>query len=491
MGIKNTLYLRLSGIFMLILLLLAIVYVMITTYSAQEYFQERSQKLHENLAEQIMKEVEPFMYNGVPIPEKIDEIMHYMMAINPSIEVYILDVDGKILEYAAPYGEVKLENVSLLPIEDFLSGERKQLCKGDDPKNPSLKKIFSVAPHRNDMTQEVDGYVYVILAGQEHQSATDVLFGSFIMKVGLRSFVLSLFGAFAIGLFILWLLTRNLREIIRKVKQFSDGNYDARISLNNAGELSILANTYNQMADTIEANINELKSTEKLRRELTANISHDLRTPLAVIHGYMETMIMKEEDGTLVPEDRKKYMEIVLKNTVRLKKLVSELFELSKLEAKQVKPKIEPFFLQELVMDSYNKYKVLADKKHVELEAKIEDNLPLVEADLSMIERVLQNLLDNALKFTEEGDKIEIAIKNVEGKVQVEVADSGVGIAEKEQAQIFDRFRKYQSTTHNKDGMGLGLAIVKKMLELHNTDIKLSSKLNKGTTFSFKLAAHT
>lgn len=466
---------------------------MITTYSAQEYFQERNQKIHENLAAQIMKEVEPFMYDGVPIPGRIDTIMHYMMAINPSIEVYILDVDGKIKQYAAPYGKVKLRFVNMEPILGFIdgveNGHKKKNClyKGDDPRNPGEKKIFSAVAHKNDMTGEINGYVYVILAGEEYQSATDVLFGSFILRVGFRTFLLTLIGALVIGLLMIFLLTRNLSEIIKTVRKFANGNHEARIQLNNAGELTVLADTYNTMADTIEANLNELKSTEKLRRELIANISHDLRTPLAVIHGYMETMIMKEEDDSLQPADRKKYIEIVLKNTERLKKLVSELFELSKLEAKQVKPKLEPFFLQELVMDTYHRYKVLADQKQVRLSANIDKNLPLVEADLSMIERVLQNLLDNALKFTDEGDDIEISIKNAEGKVQVDIKDSGIGIAEEEVEQVFTRYKKYKTTTHNKEGMGLGLAIVKKMLELHHSDIKLVSQLNKGTTFSFKL----
>jgi signal transduction histidine kinase len=459
-----------------------------TTYSAQQYFQERNQVLHRDLADHIKKEVEPFMYNGEPIPEKLDEILHHMMAINPSIEVYILDSMGSIVEYVAPYKEVKLARVDLQPVREFVGGNPDRIIKGDDPRNPGKRKVFSAAAHQNDMTGRTDGYVYVILASEEYQSAASVLFGSFILKVGIRTLTLTLFGALVIGLLMIWLLTRNLREIIRSVERFSQGDHESRINIHKAGELSVLANTYNRMADTIEANIEELKSTERLRRELIANISHDLRTPLAVIHGYLETMIMKEEDHSLSPDDRKKYFGIVLKNTERLKRLVSELFELSKLEARQVKPQMEPFFLQELMMDTYNRYKILAERKGIHLKAEIDKSLPLVAADLGMIERVLQNLLDNALKFTNEGDDIEIAVSKAdEGHVEVVIKDTGIGISEEASKEVFSRYKKYEATTHNKEGMGLGLAIVKKILELHQSDIQLVSNLHKGSLFRFRL----
>lgn len=474
--------------FLLLLVLLGVTYVVITTYSAQEYFQERNQVLHRDLAEQIKKEVEPFMYNGAPIPERIDEIFEHMMAINPSIEVYILDSMGVIVEYVAPYKEVKLERVDLEPIQAFIDGSQDRIIKGDDPRNPGRRKVFSAAEHRHDMTGRTDGYVYVILAGEEYASAASILFGSFILRVGIRTMVLTLIAALAIGLLMIWLLTRNLRKVTRTVERFSEGDYEARIPGRQSGELGVLADTYNNMADTIEANIEELKSTEKLRRELIANISHDLRTPLAVIHGYLETLDMKEQNDTLTQEDRKKYIEIVLKNTERLKKLVSELFELSKLEARQVKPKMEPFFLQELVMDTYHRYKLMAERKQIRLEADIDKDLPLVQADLSMIERVLQNLLDNAMKFTDEGGNIEINVRKADqGHVEVVVKDTGVGISETETREVFTRYKKYEETTHNKEGMGLGLAIVKKILELHHSDIRLSSRLDHGSAFSFLL----
>ncbi len=484
--IANKLYIKVSLIFLLFLIVLGLSYVLISTYSAQEYFQERNQKLHENLAEQIMKEVEPFMYNGEMIPERIDEIMHHMMAINPSIEVYILDVNGKILSYVAPYKKVKLDYVNIAPIKKFIENECQQIIKGDDPRNPGKKKVFSAAAHKN-MDGVVDGYVYTILASEEYESAASVLFKSYILKVGLRTFALTLIGALVIGLLIIWLLTRNLNKIIATVRRFSGGDYEARIDMKQGGDLSVLAETYNQMAETIQSNIEELKSTETLRRELVANISHDLRTPLAVIHGYLETLSMKEEDRSLNPEDRKKYIEIVLSNTQRLNKLVSELFELSKLEAKQIIPKKEPFFIQELAMDTYNKYKILAEKKKVAIKTEIEEGVPMVIADISMIERVLQNLLDNALKFTEEGDEIKIAINETKQGVSVQVQDSGIGIEKEKVGEMFDRYKKYQSTTHNKEGMGLGLAIVKKILELHNSDINLQSQLDVGSIFKFEL----
>ena len=240
------------------------------------------------------------------------------------------------------------------------------------------------------------------------------------------------------------------------------------------------------MADTIVGNIENLRSMENLRRELVGNVSHDLRTPLAVIHGYIETLMIKQT--SLSEDDREKYLKIILESTEKLKKLVEELFELSKLEAKQVTPKKEPFFIQELINDLIQKFEILADEKNISLKTTTIPNKALVNADVSLIERVLQNLIDNALKFTPKNGEISIDIDHTDQFVEIRVSDTGPGIPKEQIPFIFDRYHigdKRISLDNN--NTGLGLAIVKKILELHNATIKLSSKLNNGTTFSFQL----
>jgi signal transduction histidine kinase len=237
------------------------------------------------------------------------------------------------------------------------------------------------------------------------------------------------------------------------------------------------------MADTIERNIQELKGVDNLRRELISNVSHDLRTPVASIQGYAETLLLKKD--TVSKDEQQKYLETIYKSCGRLKKQVDDLFELSKLQTNQVKPNPEPFSIAELVYDIANKYRIISQKRGISINTVVAKDLPLVEADISMIDRVLQNLIDNAVKFCNEGDTINIEIDTRNpAKVEVRVADSGQGIKQEDLPNVFQRYYKGQS---DKQSTGLGLAIVEKIMELHHSTIEVFSQYGKGTTFVFDL----
>ena len=244
------------------------------------------------------------------------------------------------------------------------------------------------------------------------------------------------------------------------------------------------------MADSIVGNIENLKSMETLRRELVGNVSHDLRTPLAVIHGYVETLMIKQK--SLSEDEREKYLGIILASTEKLRKLVNELFELSKLEARQVIPNREPFFIEELIQDICRKFELLARDKNIEIKAVTTSRQSLVFGDVGMIERVLQNLIDNALKFTPDGGTIRVEVDGEDENVVIKVSDTGRGIPEDQIPYIFDRYHiGDKRISLDQNNTGLGLAIVKKILEIHNSTISLKSRLDKGTTFSFQLPAHS
>ena len=162
------------------------------------------------------------------------------------------------------------------------------------------------------------------------------------------------------------------------------------------------------MADKIVLNINQLQMNENLRRELIANVSHDLRTPLAVIHGYLETLIVKEN---LDENKKKEYIQIALNGTEKLKKLINSLFEYSKLEAIQQAPEKSPFFINEMAYDVFHKYQLLCQEKNIQFVPVIGQNIPMVFADIAMIDRVLQNLIENAIKFTPKGSNVTVRIR--------------------------------------------------------------------------------
>ncbi|MEO1438335.1 MAG: HAMP domain-containing sensor histidine kinase, partial [Bacteroidota bacterium] len=479
-----SLFWRISALLFLLLFVLGIAYVLITSYSARMYFKESHQKLYGGIAAHTVNVVKPLV-DGQVDTTSIQDIMHSMMVINPSVEVYLLDMEGQIVTYVAPYKKVKLKEVDLAPVERFIKGDGQQLVLGDDPRNPGEQNVFSAAPILEDGKRT--GYIYVVLASEEYKSVTGTLMGSYMLRLGLRTFFLTWAMALLIGLLAVWLLTRNLRRIADQIRSFQAGHYSARLDEKSfKGELGALASTMNEMAATIEMNIEELKQVEHLRRELIANVSHDLRTPLAIMHGYTETLLLKNQD--LSEAERAGYLQIVLDSTERLKKMVSQLFELSKLEAKQIQPKKEPFFITELAQDMIHKYEILAKEKDIEIQLELDPNIPLVFADVGLVERVLQNLLDNALKFTPSNGKVTLEIEEKGQSVQVKVLDTGPGVPDHVQSMIFDRFQqaKHQGDK-TKMGAGLGLAIARKIMEIHDSTIGVMNRPTSGAAFFFDL----
>nr|WP_299342613.1 HAMP domain-containing sensor histidine kinase [Allomuricauda sp.] len=477
--------------FLAILLIAGIGYTITSIYLSNKYFYETTQRLHSHLAQDLIDEkfqnTQPFDSTGAVNKVLFGDIMHDMMAVNRAIEVYLLDNEGRVqysvvLDHDAP--ETKEKRVDLAPIKKFIAENGANYTLGDDPKDLSKQTIFSAAKFN---TEGREGYVYIILAGEDFLATRSDLFSSYFMRLGLGGSILTLVFATILGVLAIWYLTRSLRRIIYAAKRFQQGDLHYRIENAEKTDLSNVATTYNHMADTILEDIEKLKSVEQLRRELIANISHDLRTPLSVIQGYIETLHMK--DSKLSSKERKDYLKTISRSSERLSKLISQLFEYSKLESNQIQPEKEPFLISELANDIHRNYSLLAEKKKIDLKLSMSENIPLVFADISLVERAIQNLMDNALKFTPEGGEVIVKIETEGEHVEVTIQDSGPGIKPENQALIFERYRQTK-VGQQKEGSGLGLAIVKKILEIHDAKIKVFSKPEEGTAFSFSLPVY-
>ena len=480
---RNSLYLRLSLSFTLILLIVGLAYIIIVTLASNKHFQETTQRLNADVAKYLLEETSPFK-DGEVNEEALGVIMHSMMAVNPGIEVYLVQADGEILSYVVLDKNVKLSRISTEPIEEFIETGGEKYILGDDPRNPGEKTIFSA-------TKVIDdgaflGYIYIVLVSEKYENITAAMSGNYWLRIGANSFLVTLTAAFAVGLFLIWLLTKNLRVVIHTVNKFKEGDLNARIPESaSKGELAVLAGTFNSMSDTIVQNIEELKKVDQLRRELIANVSHDLRNPLAIIHGYIETLLIKKD--TLSEEEKQTYLNIVLQSSEKLTHLVGDLFELSKLEVGQVKLAKESFFVNELMSDATLKHALAFKEKGIRVDAEISESMPQVFADLALIDRVIQNLIDNAIKYTPKNGLIMLKAHEIDGGVEITVENSGKGISQEELPHIFDRYYKVDKGTKNIQGTGLGLAIVKKILDIHNCDILVESIPENRTTFSFKL----
>jgi signal transduction histidine kinase len=489
-GFFRSLYWKIGITFLAILLLLSTIYIYISVFTAEMYFQEASQRLNAEIAPHIAEANQCFI-NGEPNQEVLKTVFHDVMVINPAIEVYLLDREGKIITFYPGDQSLEIEYIDLKPVKEFIETKGKEFVIGVDPKNPNAEKVFSVAPAYEN--GELMGYVYVILASEEFKSTMQFLFNSYILRIGLRSMSITLIAVFIITLIALGFIMSNLKIILNSIREFKNGNLSVRIKKKRKDELGEFALAFNEMADTIVRNMEEIKSMDNLRRELIANVSHDLRTPLATIQGYVETILIKSE--SLSEEEQHKYIQIIHSSAERLKKLIEELFELSRLEAREKKPKHEPFSIGELAQDVHQKNLILSDTKNIELTSEFPYNLPLVYADIGMIEKVLQNLIENAIKFTPEGGTILLKLEGKGEKVEVSIQDNGYGIRGKDLPYVFDRYGKGKRTGQNKpqeasDGLGLGLTIVKKILEVHNIELSVESQEGKGTTFSFSIPVY-
>lgn len=517
----RTLYSKLATAFLALLLLLGALYIGVTLFTTQMYLQEVNQKLNRTLADNLVAE-KHLLSDGKVNEEALKEIFHMLMVINPTIEIYLLGPEGSILAYSAPPGKVKREGVSLTPLKEFLNQDPTFPLLGDDPRDKTRQKVFSVASISGN--NQLQGFLYVILGGEAFDTTAQMLRGSYILRLSTWAIAGGILFTLVAGLLIFNLLTRRLTRLTRAMETFQRGNFSKPLALSegykskNRDEIDQLGITFHNMAERIQIQMNQLKETDKLRRELVANVSHDLRTPLAALQGYLETLQLKE--GQLSPEEQRSYLNIATRHSERLGKLISELFELARLDSHEIKPHMELFSISELIQDVGQKFKLTSEKKDIQLRTNLSPDIPFVSADIGLIERVLENLIENALRFTPEGGSISISLIKKEntlnktlpqiiyekenqnnvlawdnhaklktnGLVIVEVSDTGCGITPEEIPYIFNRFyRISKESSPRGDGAGLGLAIAKRILELHGSSIEVKSDLNSGTTFIFYL----
>ncbi len=495
----GTLYHKLSLVLFVFALFSGAIFLYVVRVSAALYYEEITQKLNLSLAANISKEALLLEDEQINQPA-LKNIFHMLMVINPSIEVYLLDNQGKILAYSAAKEKIKRESVDLKPVKTFIAqaGQSENLpLKADDPRNASRQKIFSAAPISTKGLNT--GYLYVILGGEAYDTVVDMLKGSDIMRSSAMGLVASLAIAFIAGLATFGLFTRRLRNLALVIQNYTESHFkrsDKTRYLTKespSDEIDVLGFNFNIMADHIDEQWAELKRSDEARREMVANVSHDLRTPLASLNGYLETLLMKQQD--LSEAEKTEYLETAMRHSQRLGILIEELFELAKLDSYQKLLETSSFSMGELIQDVMQKFKLSAREKRIEMKADFGQTLPFVVGDIGMIQRVLENLLENALRHTPKGGIIELSLMQRKAppnqdRIFVKVQDNGTGISEVDLPHIFERFYRHQKS--RQDGgyhAGLGLAIVKRILELHGGVVIAQNEKTQGATFIFDLPA--
>ncbi len=238
-----------------------------------------------------------------------------------------------------------------------------------------------------------------------------------------------------------------------------------------------------ELCDSFNKMANNLANLEKRRREILSNISHDLRSPITSIRGFLQAIL----DGTIKEDNYKHYMKIIYDETARLQKLSDSVLDLNKLDDSINALNMTDFDINDVIEETLKLIKVKADAKNIELRHRFEWENVIVHADIDKIRRVVNNLVDNAVKFTESGT-VTVRVRVSENKVLVSVEDTGIGLSDEEQSRVFERLYKADASRGiDKTGSGLGLAIVKEFIRAHNQTIELESEKGKGSKFTFSL----
>lgn len=483
----RTLYAKLALALLILITLIGLGYGLFTLYSSQLFIQELNQRFNRDLARKLLVD-ENILDNDMLEQDVIKSIFKRYMHINPAIEIYLLDAEGHILAFEAPEMKKIRDQVNLEPIRRFLSGDMAYPILGDDPRSMARQKVFSAAayPWKGEPRQ----YLYVVLAGEDYDTAEALLQESYYLQLTLSGVAaLMIFGLFS-ALYIFNLLTRRLKHLSIEMQSFRASDFQSRHPYrSNRGivdgdEIDRLGGTYNEMAERIINQMQSLQEKDSLRRNLIANVSHDLRTPLAALRGYLETLSLKGEELSI--DDQRNYLDVAYRHSERLTNLIADLFELSKLDAREEMPNREPISLLELAHDVVQKFQLRAEQEGIDLKCTTVKNMPAVEADIGMVERVLENLLVNALNHTEEGGTIRVWLEEEGGLQYLNIANSGAGILKGDLPHLFERF--YQPPENRGgSGSGLGLAIVQRILQLHDSTIKVKSISGVETRFWFSL----
>ena len=273
-------------------------------------------------------------------------------------------------------------------------------------------------------------------------------------------------------------ITKPIIDMNATVLRFSKGAFNLRIPAQGQDEVAQLGKSFNLMADA-------LNNLEEARRSFVANVSHELRSPLTSMRGFLEAM----QDGTIPQEEAPKYLAIVIDENRRMTNMVNDLLDLARIESGQTVLHLSPFDINELIARTLLTFEARIDAAKIEVQLDFSEEHCYVEADADQIAQVLRNLIDNAIKFTPGGGRLRLSTEPERKLVWVRVSDSGKGVAKEDIPYLFDRFYKAEKahTPGNQSGTGLGLSIVKRIIEAHGQDIGVESQPGQGTTFTFTL----
>lgn len=465
---KKSLFLKQFTIYMLILLLSFAALALILTNAFKQYHMQQMQELLIQQAERITQQYADGIYTGVIDMDKIEtELM--VLSDTMGASTVLVGESGKVVfvseDIDSQWIGKYVDKDSLMRVLDGETVVTKSNFNNIFA-NPALTILYPVKTHR---------WVFAaLIMNISVEGIATQIQGVYLSIVGMLA--VCAIVTFLALYFSVARITKPIKEINQAARVIADGNFEKRIETGLTDEVGQLAHSFNEMAES-------LSTQEESKRRFIANISHDIRSPLTSIQGFVTAML----DGTAPPESFDRYLHIVKDESARIIKLANEMIEVNSIE--EPKAAIEPtvFDINDLIRRSAEQFENNIKQKELSMEMWFAADQTMVRADREKIERVLTNLMDNAVKFTQSG-KISVETECAEGKAWVSVKDTGIGMSPEQQARVFERFYKADdSRGEHRTGNGLGLSIVKEFIKAHGETIVVKSQQGQGSEFRFSL----
>ncbi|MBQ7123154.1 MAG: HAMP domain-containing histidine kinase [Oscillospiraceae bacterium] len=436
------------------------------------YFSETSQDSLRKNAEQAaaitLTGMAEYDYQRVPVSTVRNG--YRIISSTTESDIFLVNLDGKTL--ICSEGENCNHRTFVIP-EDIME----EAVSGEYDGSGTLGGIYEASHYIVGIPiKHHDIPIAVLFAATE---ATDVWF--FIMDLIDVIFFCALIATAVSSIAIYFVtnkMTKPLREMAAAAKSFSTGDFTVRVPAEGEDEIAQLARSFNHMADS-------MADLESVRRSFIANVSHELKTPMMTIGGFIDGIL----DGTVPPEKHKQYLGIVSEEVKRLSRMVKSMLSIARIEAGDMKLNPSNFDINELVCRTVFAFEQKIEEKQLEIMG-LESDEVFVNADSDLIHQVIYNLIDNAVKFVNEGGCISFSYAVKDGSVFVSVKNTGAGIAQQELPRLFDRFYKTdKSRSLDKTGVGLGLYIVQTIVNQHKGDLLVKSVEGEYTEFTFSVPA--
>jgi signal transduction histidine kinase len=450
---RASIFRRIYIVVFLLIALLGLLFTGVTYLATTAFYAASTQLLNKDVATHIAKFTSPYGREGFD-RQKADSVFYQAMVISPSAEVYFLDTTGRVIYFHGAPAEIQRWQVSTDALQRYIQSGGLRYIIGPDPRDPDHPKIFSAAAVEGENGKL--GYIYVILGNEQYRSVTQMLMNSRVTPMVLGAVMFILAFSLLVTVWYIHRFRRRFDDMLVVLNKFREGDFTARFALRKNDELELVTGSFNKMADLLLDNIDRVTASEKERRDFMVNISHDLRTPLAVARGYTETLALKK--GQLRPEEEAAYVELVVSKLRQVEKMVGQLFELSKMESANFETRREPFVFSEVLQEVVH---TVGMERAAVIDCLNCTDGSYVYADISMMERVIQNLVVNAIAYTRSGGQITVSLERAGAELVFRIENEGEPLSPELLAWIngLEGVRPARPA--------IGLAIVKKVLALH------------------------